>query len=156
MYIHITSWLPDYGKLVTHLLWVQEVPGSIPGSGKGFYVCFLYCCCCVFTLRILFYTLFVKKNCNSFFNVFLFSILNESTYSELDSSGSVKKLTQGGSFKRQSGKAETKQYHFKDARSVSLYPYSHKSCKMLSILNKLTLQKDFQNDVTNNVFMEKN
>jgi len=33
---------------------------------------------------------------------------------------------------------------------------SHKSCKMLSILNKLTLQKDLQNIVTNNVFMDKN
>jgi len=26
---------------VTHPLWVQEVPGSIPGSGRGFYVWFL-------------------------------------------------------------------------------------------------------------------
>ena len=24
--------------MVTHPLWVQEVPGSIPGSDKGFYV----------------------------------------------------------------------------------------------------------------------
>jgi len=29
---------------------------------------------------------------------------------------------------------------------------SHKSCKMLSILNKLILQKNLQNIVTNNVF----
>ena len=36
--------------MVTHPLSVQEVPGSIPGSGKGFYVCFvLFCCGCVFT-----------------------------------------------------------------------------------------------------------
>jgi len=28
---------------------------------------------------------------------------------------------------------------------------SHKSCKMLSILNKLILQKDLQNSVTNKV-----
>jgi len=26
------------GAVVTHSLWVQEVPGSIPSSGKGFYV----------------------------------------------------------------------------------------------------------------------
>jgi len=30
------SWLG--GDVVTHPLWVLEVPGSIPGSGKGFYV----------------------------------------------------------------------------------------------------------------------
>jgi len=28
------SWLG--GDVETHPLWVQEVPGSIPGSGKGF------------------------------------------------------------------------------------------------------------------------
>ena len=35
-----------------------------------------------------------------------------------------------------------------------LYSYiiSHKTCKMLSIVNKLTLQKDLQNIVTNKVF----
>jgi len=46
----------------------------------------------------------------------------------------------------------------KDARSVSLYPYTvigHKSCNMLSILNKLTLQKELQNIATNNVFLDK-
>jgi len=26
------------GAVVTHPLWAQEVPGSIPGSGNGFYV----------------------------------------------------------------------------------------------------------------------
>jgi len=31
----------------------------------------------------------------------------------------------------------------------------HKSCNMLSILNKLTLQKELQNFVTNNVFLDK-
>ena len=44
-------------------------------------------------------------------------------------------------------------------KMLGLYLYtliiSHKSCKMLSILNKLTLQKDLQNIVTNNVFMDK-
>ena len=48
--------------MVTHPLRVQEVPGSIPGSGKGFYVSF-------------FALLFVTKVCNSFYNVNLFSIL---------------------------------------------------------------------------------
>jgi len=28
------------GAVVTHPLWVQDVPGSIPSSGKGFYVWF--------------------------------------------------------------------------------------------------------------------
>ena len=30
----------------------------------------------------------------------------------------------------------------------------HKSCNRLSILNKLTLQKELQNVVTNNVFLD--
>jgi len=34
------SWLG--GAEVTHPLWVPEVPDSIPGFGKGFYVWFLY------------------------------------------------------------------------------------------------------------------
>jgi len=36
--IDTVSWLGE--AVVTHPLWVQEVPGSIPGSGKGFYVSF--------------------------------------------------------------------------------------------------------------------
>ena len=32
--INVFSWL--YGAEVTHPLWVREVPGSIPGSDKGF------------------------------------------------------------------------------------------------------------------------
>jgi len=39
---------------------------------------------------------------------------------------------------------------------LSLYLYTliigHKSCNMLNILNKLTLQKKLQNPMTNNVF----
>jgi len=62
------------GAVVTHPLCVQEVPGSIPGFDKGFYVW-------VFVLFfICFYFLsknsFVTKFCNSFGNVYLFSILN--------------------------------------------------------------------------------
>jgi len=42
---------------------------------------------------------------------------------------------------------------------LCLYRYiliiGHNSCKMLSILNKLTVQKKFQNCVTNNVFLNK-
>ena len=41
------SWLG--GAVVTHPLWVQEVPGSIPSSGKVFLFDFLFCCCCVFS-----------------------------------------------------------------------------------------------------------
>jgi len=42
---------------------------------------------------------------------------------------------------------------------LGLYLYtliiSNKSCEMLSILNELTMRKDLQNIVTNNVFMDK-
>jgi len=45
---------------------------------------------------------------------------------------------------------------FKDDRSVSYtLIISHKFCKMLSIINKLTLQNDLQNFMTNSVFMDK-
>jgi len=49
--IDTVSWLG--GAVVTHQLWVQEFPGSIPGSGKGFYFSF-------FALLLCFY-FFVKK-----------------------------------------------------------------------------------------------
>jgi len=42
------------GAVLTHPLWVQEVPGSIPGSGKGFYVWFV--------LLLLCFYFFVQKN----------------------------------------------------------------------------------------------
>ena len=51
--IDILSWLG--GAVVTHPLWVQEVPGSIPGSGKGFYVWF-------FVLFLLSFTFLSKTN----------------------------------------------------------------------------------------------
>ena len=51
--IVILSWLG--GAVVTHPLWMQEVPGSIPGSGKGFYVWF-------FVLLLLFFYVFVQKH----------------------------------------------------------------------------------------------
>ena len=42
---------------------------------------------------------------------------------------------------------------------LGLYLYTliigHKSCNMLSIINKLTLQKELQNFMTNNVFWTK-
>ena len=38
---------------------------------------------------------------------------------------------------------------------LHIFIISHKSSKMLSILNKLILQKNLQNIVTNNVFMDK-
>jgi len=58
--------------VVMHPLWVQEVPSSIPSSGKGFYVCFLFCCVFTFLCKN---TLFVTKVCNSFYNFNLFSII---------------------------------------------------------------------------------
>jgi len=66
------SWLG--GEVVTHTLQVQDVPGSISGSGKGFYIWFfvLSLLCFYFLFKS---TLFVTKNCNSFYNVKLFSIL---------------------------------------------------------------------------------
>ena len=43
---------------------------------------------------------------------------------------------------------------------LGLYLYtftiSHKSCKMLSILNNIALQKELQISVTNNVFLDEN
>jgi len=71
--IDTLSWLG--GAVVTHPLWVQEVPGSIPGSGKGFYVWFfvLLLLCFYFLSKN---TLVVTKVCNSLYNVNLFSILN--------------------------------------------------------------------------------
>ena len=71
--IDIFSWLG--GAVVTHPFWVQVVPGSIPGSGNGFYVWFLICCCCVFTFLSKKHIIYRKilqflLQCN------LFSILN--------------------------------------------------------------------------------
>ena len=69
--LEIVKWL-DYNR---YSQLTQEVPGSIPGSGKGFYVW-------IFVLLLLcFYffcqnTSFVTKVCNSCYNVNLFSILN--------------------------------------------------------------------------------
>jgi len=44
-------------------------------------------------------------------------------------------------------------------KMLGLYLYSliigHKSCNVLSMLNKLSLQRELQNVVTNNVFMDK-
>ena len=44
-------------------------------------------------------------------------------------------------------------------KMLGLYLYtlkiSHKACKMLSMQKQLTFQKDLQNVVTNNVFMDK-
>jgi len=67
------SWLS--GAVVTHPFWVQDVPGSIPSSGKGFYVWFfvLLLLCFYFLSKS---TLFVTKLCNTFCNVNLFSKLN--------------------------------------------------------------------------------
>ena len=62
--------------MVTHPLGVQEVPGSIPVSGKGFYVSFFALLLLCFYFIFFKNTLFVTKVCNSFYNVNLFSMLN--------------------------------------------------------------------------------
>jgi len=51
--IDALSWLG--GAVVTHTLWVQEVPGSIPSSDKDFYVWF-------FCFVVVVLLLFVKKH----------------------------------------------------------------------------------------------
>jgi len=71
--IDILSWFG--GAVVTHPLWMQLFPGSIPGSGKRFYVWFFVVLLWVFYLLSK-NTLFVTKCCHSFCNVNLFSILN--------------------------------------------------------------------------------
>jgi len=69
------SWLG--GAVVTHPLWVQELPGSIPSSGKGFYVWFFCFVVDVFLLVLSKNSLFVTKVCNSFYNLNLFIILKK-------------------------------------------------------------------------------
>jgi len=60
------------GAVVTQPLWVQNVPGSIPGTG----------CVWFFVLLLLWFyflsknTIFVTIFCSSFCNINLFSILN--------------------------------------------------------------------------------
>jgi len=68
------SWLG--GAQVTHPLWLRDVPGSIPGSGKGFMFDF----CFDVVVFLLFcpnthYLLLIQCNCNFFCNVNLFCIL---------------------------------------------------------------------------------
>jgi len=46
-------------------------------------------------------------------------------------------------------------FYFKDARCIFILIIGHKSGNMLSILNKLTLQKKLQNFVTKKVFWTK-
>jgi len=67
------SWLG--GRKVTLQTVVQEVLGSIPGSGKGFMLAFLFRWCCVFTFCPK-NTLFVTQLCSFFCKVNLFVILN--------------------------------------------------------------------------------
>jgi len=57
------------GAVVTHPLWVQDVTGLIPGSSKGFYVVFLYCCCCVFIFCTK--TYYLPQNVAILFSIFI-------------------------------------------------------------------------------------
>ena len=62
--IDTINWLGE--AVVTHPLWVQEVPGSTPGSGEGFYVVvFLFCCCCVFSPKIHYLSQYKLKRCSN-------------------------------------------------------------------------------------------
>jgi len=68
--IDTLSWLG--GAETTHPLWMQDAMGSIPGSGKGFYVWLFY-------FVVVF--LFLPQNtlfgfCSWFCNFYFFSILN--------------------------------------------------------------------------------
>jgi len=56
--IENVSWLG--GLVVTHPLWVQAVLGSIPGSGKGFYVSFF---CFVVVVFLLFCQKHITGKC---------------------------------------------------------------------------------------------
>jgi len=72
--IDTLSWLG--GTLVTHPLWVHEVPVWIPAPEKVFMFDFLFCCSFAFTFCQK--TLFVTHFCNSFCYVNLFNILHVS------------------------------------------------------------------------------
>ena len=67
-YSQLTRWCRGNASAL-----VRELPGSIPGSDKGFYVWFF--CGCVFYILSK-NTFFVTKFCNSFCNINTFSILN--------------------------------------------------------------------------------
>jgi len=58
--------------MVTHPLWVQDVLGSITGSGKVFLFGFVVVVFLLFVQN----TLFVTTFCYSFCNVICYSILN--------------------------------------------------------------------------------
>ena len=69
-YCRLTRWCSGNASV-----WVQEVPGSIPGSGNGCMFHFLLCCCCVFTFLSKTHYL-SQKFAIPFCTVNLFSILN--------------------------------------------------------------------------------
>jgi len=60
------------GNVATHQLWLQEVPGSMPGSSKGFYVWFFVLLFWVFFLHFCPKTHLFTTFCYSFYNVNLF------------------------------------------------------------------------------------
>jgi len=68
------------GAVVTHPLWVQEVPGSIPGSGKGFYVWF-FCFVVVVFLLLCPKTYCLSQNFAIYFAMFIY--LEYSTYCKI-------------------------------------------------------------------------
>jgi len=64
------SWLG--GAVVTHSLWVQEVPVQSPAPAMVFMFDLLFCCCCVFTFLSK-NTFFVTQVCNSFY-IFIYLV----------------------------------------------------------------------------------
>jgi len=78
----LTTIVTLIGAEVMHPLWVRQVPGSIPDSGKGLYVWF-------FVLLLLFFifcskTHYLAQNKNNFFcNVDLFISLVYLTYCKI-------------------------------------------------------------------------
>ena len=76
--IDILSWLG--GAVVTHPLWVQEIPGSILGSGKGFYVWFF----CIFVVVFLLFcpkTQYLSQNIAIPFTMLIYLVY--STYCKI-------------------------------------------------------------------------
>jgi len=63
------------GEVVTHPLWVQEVPGWIPSSGKGFYV-YLFCFVVVVFLLLVQKHIISHNSLQFLYTVNLFSIFN--------------------------------------------------------------------------------
>ena len=72
--IDTLSWLG--AAVVTHPLWVHDAPGQFPAPARDFKFDFLFCFLLMWFYFLSKNTLFVVQFCNSFFNGYLFSLLN--------------------------------------------------------------------------------